>query len=183
MKNKVIICVVILVLLLVIVSCWCLLKGKNTPIPPRGNNSNITEQGTKNGNVDENNQVVVDENNINDVYENPQNYSDNMYSIPTEKITVADNVIKVAEASIAEINDNMTILTMQIVNQTNEVLSKDAILNIELTNAEGVVLGTIGGVIEEDEDLEPGASTIVKTQFLDRIVGISGMKISVGIPE
>lgn len=181
MKTKIIIAIVIVVLLLIAVSCWCFLKGK-TPSGTKPENTS-TSQGTKNVNTDENGDVIVDANNISDVYDNPQEYSDNMYDIPTDKIVVENNEIRVEKATISEINDNLTLVYLDIVNQMGEPLSKDARLDIELLNESGDSLGIIGAVIEEDEDLRTGVGTTIRTQFLDRIVGINSIKVTVVEPN
>ena len=180
MKTKVVIAIVIVILILIALSCWCFLKGKiSSPAKPI---NNTTSQGTKNTNDGENGGVIVNANNISDVYDNPQKYSNNMFNIPIEKIAVENNEIRVEKATISEINDNMTIVYLDIVNQMGESLSKDARLDIELLNDAGDSLGVIGGVIEEDEDIRTGVNTTIRTQFLDRIPGISGMKIKVVKP-
>ncbi len=73
--------------------------------------------------------------------------------------------------------EGLTYVNVYLENTDEKPFYKDAVCVISLNDANGNMLERFGGVIEEEEDIAKGGTTVIKTQYYGNPTGVAGATI------
>ena len=126
------------------------------------------KQTTKSNVNNETNNTTTQE-----VKEEKKEFEDFEIDIPANYIIISEDKITSMTDMFAKVlayyydeKENNTLVNVYLQNRGEKAFYHDAVCVISFLDKDGNELARFGGVIEEDRNIEPGGTTVVKTNFL-----------------
>ncbi len=163
MNKKIAILVVVILIILLIIGIVLICKPKAPSETPHNGNIPYGESG---------------EATVTDIYSRPEDFAEKIANISGDSIKAPEGM-EVSDVNIYKINDQFSLLSFKLGNNSGDTIKRDAVLKISFLNEKGDPFCIIGGQIEQDSDFVSGDSAVVKTQFLDSFEDYSAIVVEV----